>query len=382
MNYCQLKVKVRELFVYISFFLYCVALFFKRVNLPLDQAVLNKVMTVAALIAVTNIILDFRMGICQIFLTAFVGMFLLVDSLPTGNHELLYLFFLIWSCRNIDNKKIIKFIFGIVLVMTCLVGILTFGGVIENEMVIQNDTRIRYGMGYNVWSILPFQFMSLCMMYFYLSKKKIRIVQMVGLICLSYFIGVVTDTKSSVIITAVGIVCLYLSERIRVKNWKKLRWITLIPVILTLLSLVATYLYSKGIGLFIKLNAISNNRLVYPALGFSRYGVGLLANPDVEVSADPSSYFGIDNNYINLLIVWGVIALIVVLFMYSYIIRYCLENEDIKLLVIVLIMLGTALMWSRLLVLIEAEYLICFSNVFATPTRRKKRICKMAREKY
>ena len=88
----------------------------------------------------------------------------------------------------------------------------------------------------------------------------------------------------------------------------------------------------------------------------------------------PSNYFCKEtNNYINLLIAWGIVALIVILFVYSYLIKYCIRMENIKLLIIIMIFVFTAIMWSRLLVLIEAEYLVCFSEAFKDKRLRDKK---------
>lgn len=137
--------------------------------------------------------------------------------------------------------------------------------------------------------------------------------------------------------------------------------------------MLAVYFYAKGNNFFVKLNDTLNNRLIYPAIGLEQYGINIWANPDFEMIANADEYFGIDNNYMNLLIAWGIVGLVVVLFMYSYLIRYCIENENLKLLIIVTYMSVIALMWSRLLVLIEAEYIVCFSNVFSTDRQKKQK---------
>lgn len=367
------EVKRREIGVYIAILLYCAGLFLKRVNLPLNQFLLNKVMTLGALLAVANILLDTSMQVRQWIMTMVIGGLLLIDSLPTGNHELLYLFFIIWSCRNVDKEKMIRFIFALVLSMTIAVALLCCVGVINNELFIVEETRRRYSLGYSVWSILPFQYLGLCLIYLYNKQKKIGLVEVLLLNVIGAAIGLLTDTKSSVLFTMVGTFALYLSRFIKIRNWKRLRWAVWLPEALTLVSMLAVFFYARGNGFFIRLNGILNNRLIYPAIGWQRYGIGIWANPDFEMIATADEYFGIDNNYMNLLIAWGIVGLIVVLFMYSYLIKYCIENENLKLLVIVVFMAFTAFMWSRLIVLIEAEYIVCFSNVFSSDRQRKKR---------
>ena len=366
-------VKQREIGVYIAVLLYCGGLFLKRVNLPFEQFWLNKVMTLGALLAVANILLDSSMEVRQWIMTIIIGGLLLLDSLPTGNHELLYLFFIIWSCRNVEKDKMIRFIFVVVFSMTIAVALLCSAGIINNELFIVEETRRRYSLGYSVWSILPFQYLGLCLIYLYNKQKKIWLGEVVLLNVIGAAIGVLTDTKSSILFTAVGTFALYLSRFIKIKRWNRLKWAIWLPEALTLVSMLAVFLYGKGNSLFVRLNGILNNRLIYPAIGLERYGIGIWASPDFEMIANADEYFGIDNNYMNLLIAWGIVGLAVVLFLYSYLIKYCIENENLKLLIIVVFMAFTAFMWSRLIVLIEAEYIVCFSDIFSTGRQKKKK---------
>lgn len=373
MNSNHFTVKQREIGVYIAVLLYCGGLFFKRVNVPFEQFWLNKVMMLGALLAVINVLLDSSMKAKQWILTIIIGGLLLIDSLPTGNHELLYLFFIIWSCRNVEKDRMIRFIFTIALFMTIIVAISCCAGIINNELFIVEETRERYSLGYSVWSILPFQYLGLCLIYLYNKQKRIRLCEVLFLNVIAIIIGILTDTKSSFSFTIIGTLTLYLSCFIKIKKWKNLRWAIYLPEAVASVSLLAVYFYAKGNNFFVKLNDTLNNRLIYPAIGLEQYGINIWANPDFEMIANADEYFGIDNNYMNLLIAWGIVGLVVVLFMYSYLIRYCIENENLKLLIIVTYMSVIALMWSRLLVLIEAEYIVCFSNVFSTDRQKKQK---------
>ncbi|MBR1693354.1 MAG: hypothetical protein IJ711_11370 [Lachnospiraceae bacterium] len=365
-------IKKSELLMYLSILFYCTALFLKRVNLPFEQNLYNKAMMLAAVIALFNIVFDSKMGLRQILFTAFLGGLLFVDSIPTGNHEIFYLFLIIWGCRNMDAEKVIRFIFGIVFVLTLCVAAFTFLGVIENNVHITNDVRKRYDMGYSVWSILPFQYLSLSMMSLYLSKKKVKPLPVVLLIGIGGLIGILTDVKSACLINAIGLIGLYFAQYIKIRRWNKLRIFIWIPELLTLLSYVAVKLYDRGIGFFARLNVILNYRLMYPAMGLEQYGIHLFSNPDVQWASEAESYFGIDNCYLNVLVTWGVVGLLVVLCIYSFLIDYCIKKEDLQLFIITMMMVFVALMWSRLLVLIEAEILICYSDVFLTPFVKKR----------
>lgn len=372
--------KRRELFVYIAVFLYCTALFFKRTSIPIDQNILNKIMTISAVISLGNVIFDLEMSLKQWLITVMLGGFLFIDSIPTGNHELLYLFILIWSCRNVDKNKLMRYIYTIIIVLTLFIALFTGIGLIENERFVQNGVRVRYGLGYNVWSILPFQFYSICMYYMYFSKKVVRLDKIIFMSLCSVWIGIVTDTKTSIVITIVGLCTMYIVQSKKIINWKQLKILVLLPEVIAACSLFMTLGYINGNVLFQKLNILMNYRLMYQSIGLEKYGVSIFANGNYRVSAESGNYFGIDNQYMNLAIAWGISALIIVLIIYSHLIRYCLINKNIKLLIIVIIMVFMGIMWSRMLVLVEAAYLICFSDLFANANSTKQKL-KCRREK-
>ncbi len=53
---------------------------------------------------------DRKMNPKQWILTAVIGLLLLVDSLPTGNHELFYLFIIIWAVEILKKRALMKYI--------------------------------------------------------------------------------------------------------------------------------------------------------------------------------------------------------------------------------------------------------------------------------
>ncbi|MBQ8246567.1 MAG: hypothetical protein IJZ42_05500 [Lachnospiraceae bacterium] len=360
------NVKQREIVIYVAIMLYCVALFLKRVNMPLDHNVLNKIMTLGAMLSVANIVFDSRFSFRRMILTVSIVFLLFLDSVPTGNHEILYWFIMIWGCRNIDNERLIRYIFKIVLVMTILIAVGTVLGIVDNELFIQNGTRYRYGLGYTPWSILPFQFFSLCMMYICLKKKNIPLLYVFGMSVLAIVIGLLTDTKTSIVITIFGVFVLYFLQNIEIKNWRRLKIMTIFPSVLVVMSFLLTYLYNQGNAFVAKLNIFLNYRIMFQSIGISKYGIGLWANWEANTAVSTvEEYYGIDNQFISLAVNWGLVALVFVVILYTWVVFYLIKIRNKKLLFFVLLMLCMAMMWSRLLVLIEAGFVVCFSDVFS-----------------
>ena len=382
----KIKIKRREWLIYLILFLYCAALFFKRVSLPFDaENFLNNCMTLAAILSLVDIAFDFRMTLKQWVLFGLIGVLLFVDSIPTGNHELLYLFLVLWTCRNTDKRRTIKYIWIMVVIFTILTMGLVLLGVVKNESFLLDGWRERYGLGYGVWSILPFQYMSICIYALYFKKRKIKLKDLVIITLGAVPIFMLTDTKSGLAYTCVGALGLYIVDRVKNIKWEKMVWLQWLPIMASVGSYATVLFFIKGTALLEKVNIFLNYRLMYPALAFQRYSLRWLANPELYDSfGQADAYFGIDNNYLNLLFTWGIIALIIVCYIYMIIIRRCLADQDGRLLFLVLFSLFIGLTWSRMIVLIEAEFLVCFSDLFRNEKKAifENRLKKVGIEEY
>lgn len=369
----RFAVNHREFLVYVAILLYCTAFFLTRVRIPLSQSIIYKTMFLGAFLALLNVFFDNKFTKKQIFLSLFLGIIILLDALPIRNYEILTLYIIIWGCRGINYEKIIKFILKIVIIMTIATMFLTFCGIVEGNVHVTNFVRTRYDFGYGAWTILPFQYLSLAMMLLYVKKRKANLWNIIILIAIGFVICDWADVKSAKLLLVIGLFGLYACNYIKIKKWQNLKFLILLPELLALISFIATTIYKNtDLEIIQKINSILNNRLMYAAIGLEKYGISLLSNTTFKTIHASDGYFGIDNCYLYLLVAWGIIGLIIIMFIYSYIIHYCIKTENLKLLFITLIMVMNAIMWNRLLVLIEMEMLICFADIF-----KQKKVTKM-----
>lgn len=371
MNRQGIVVKNRELLIYVSVLMYCVAYFMSRVKLPLSQPLIYWTMILAAFICLANVLFDARFTYKQIILSIVVGLLLLVASFPVRNFEILYLYCLIWGCRNLENDKVIKFIVWIIVTLIVITMLLGGVGVVESSVRITNVTRERYDFGYSSWTILPLQYVSTIIFLLYLKKKKIRFRDIIIPIIVGFNICVLADVKTGIVLLVTGTMGLLLCEHIKIRKWKKLYFLVAVPEMLALVSYALVKLYATGqYGILDKVNQALNNRLLYPVRGLESYGVHLLSNPEYKTVHLDSGYFGIDNAYLYMLVAWGVLATIVMLGVYSYIIYYCIREKNLRLLFITLLLVCNAVLWNRVLVLIEYVIVVCFSDAFKKNERQ------------
>lgn len=365
--------KNREVLVYVSVGMYCIAYFMSRVKVPISQRLIYWTMIIAAFIAVGNVFLDTQLSSKQIIISLIVGALILLGSIPVRNFEILYLYCLVWSCRNLENDEIIRYITKIMLCMIVITWMLSVVGVVEGSIQITNEIRERYDFGYSSWAILPLQYTMMFLFLLYLKREKIHVRDVILGGTIGIAICIKADVKTGIIILFAGTIGLILCDCIAIKKWKKLYFLVALPEILTLGSYLSVKLYAHGkYNILSKINSVLNNRLMYPAQGLDKYGIHILSNPQYETIYNDAGYFGIDNSYLYILVSWGIIIGTVILVAYSYIIYNCIKKQNLRLLFLTILLVCSAVLWNRLLVLIEYQIVICFSDVFKIEGSRNK----------
>lgn len=359
-----MKIKKKEILIYISLTLYAVANFFIRTSFYSDSnSQLFKFMTIISVaLMLSNVLFEKSFNIKKILGFLFLAVLFWIDSIPSGWHDFFYIFIIIWGCRNCDFKKIIKYLITLIGVLV----IIMFGayvlGIANNDVHIQGS-RIRSSLGYTSWTILPFQLFSLSVFYFYVNDKRFFIDRIL-IYAVNYFVYLQTDVKTTLPLL---IICDILMALGRKKNfhWNKLKKFVFIPELAALISYIVFAVYLKFDSVKPILNVVFNYRLYNVARAIAAYDVTWLSNPYAEWFASETEYLIVDNSYYYILLTWGILGLILVLGIYSYIIWYSIKIRDNKLFLITLVYVFISLFWSRMFVLSEALMLIVFSRAFS-----------------
>ena len=102
--------------------------------------------------------------------------------------------------------------------------------------------------------------------------------------------------------------------------------------ILAILSIALTAIYSDGNSLWSKLDGTLMARLKYGKMAFTDYGIKLFGQ-HIEMVGNGGSlelkgeYFFLDCSYVNILMTWGIVLLIVVLLLFGY--ACCKNRKDL-----------------------------------------------------
>lgn len=366
----------QELLIFISLFLFLLVEIDKRTSAPVFEEVSTIFKLCACLLVIVDTFIKKSATNFQIILFLIVSGILFVDSLPSSLQFLVFFIIITWGIRDRNIDVYLAFLFKATLVMTVLISLLCIFGIYEDVVFVQQflgKERIRHSLGFTSWTILPFQYLALTMYYTYLKKENINFVTYLLILIGGFIIFRLTDTKSAFLFLILFVFAGYLLRFYQVKKWKRYRIFLLFPWVITAGSFFLCKMYQNGNSFIEAINRMINNRIAYASKAISMYGIRFLSNGEVQWSGDIDNYLIVDNSYINVLLTWGIIGLVVVLFIYSYLLYYAVRIQDKYLLLVVLFFLLVCTMWDRLLIFPDAEFILLFGYFFTSKERKKKR---------
>lgn len=373
------KIKKNELLSYMSIFFFTFHYMSVRTSCYLLEKYSDFLIYIAVFLSLIEIIIKRILTKKQLILFGIIGMILFIDSIPSGFHMLIYWFIILYGLRDKNIDKYLKFVFILLITFTIIIFFLYKINVCENIQSIQylnGKVRIRNSLGFSSWTVLPFQFLSLVMYYVYFNKDKVHFYLYVAFILIGFYLYLHTNTRSAFAYLIIFTILSYLCRFIKNIRWKKLNFLVLLPCFFTFISYFLLYFYQKGSFYLQKLNSILNNRFFYAAQAVDMYKLNWLSNKEVKWTSEAQNYLIVDNSYLSILIKWGIVGLVMVLFVYSYLIFWAIKKNDKYLLLCILEILVICLMWERLLNFLDVIFVLLFGHFFA-----QKRLFKVNSKK-
>ncbi len=246
---------------------------------------------------------------------------------------------LILGTRNVSFEKILKSY----LVVTGAIFFLAFAasllGVIENLQYVTETRGIRNSFG----TIYPTDFAAhvfyWIVTYFYLMGERLKSWHYIGTAIVAaliyYFCNARLDSGCILFIAilyGIGNALRKSRTNRRIKHvWEHtwMRFGMLVMPLLAIFSILITVMYRKGSRGWDAINKFSNGRVALGKTGFTDYGVKLFGQNVVMKGFGGNTelvndYFFLDCSYVNILICYGIVILIIVLGLHVY---CCYKNR-------------------------------------------------------
>lgn len=370
----KITLKLSDTLYYLSYFIWLFFIFISQTSLVNKFPVIYKLRILAM---VVSIILLFVKFLCEKhtieFILTYFGALCLGIAIGITVHKPYYALMvistilLIVSIKNVNFRNVlILWSSSIALFMFLIFGLVKLN-LIENSLRIQSGGRVRFSQGYFYVSFGANYLFHLTLVYLYIRLSKIKFWEILGLGLLNYYFYINTDTKSAFYSAILSLVLVYLFRN-KTLSPKLLsimgRFVLTVGV---LLPIALTYFYNGSSKFFHTLNIFLTGRLSLGHKAWSLFGVHLFGQRiDWALQQSATSVFDdylyVDSSFVNILLHYGVILLIIIWFSYYQLIKREYFNT-IEMLVFVVLIIHSMfdpqffeLMYNPLLLLIGVSW--------------------------
>lgn len=300
----------------------------------------------------------------SLFLIAIILSINILTLYITKETSLFLTFLMIICAKNIDAKTFIKrdFIFKLIIIIFVISCYKL--GYADNNIMYRDDGLIRNSLGFTHPNRLGLLLFSMCCDLIYIHNKNYKLIDYLFLLFSLIICSVVCDSRSSQIgIIAILIEILYLKMRDRNKSIPK--GIILLPVMFAIITFLLTFLYSKNISIMYDINKLISNRLLYCLKFFQYYGITLFGNvfEFYGMWGISNRLSVLDNAYMHILIHYGILNFILIISLFTKLIKNSITNKKIEIIIYIIPFLAYGLMEHHIFEIQFNSILICMSEL-------------------
>ena len=278
----------------------------------------------------------------------------LATVLKSESQLYLFYFLMIFAAKDINANKLVKitcWIQGILLLL--IVGLSQLG--ILSDYMFDTNSRMRHGLGFTWASHGSTIFFFFIMAYVYLRNEKATIYEYAVLSAINYWLYQMTDARMGFYLSTLFLIYVFVMKyywQNRKEKIRKNKVLVLAPAFFCVVALVLHMRYDKNNALFASLNQMLSGRLELGFKAMEKYGLTLFGQPILWVGhghgASAQEYNYVDSSYLQILFENGVISLVLVVLLYTYIMYRAIKIKDFYLQSILLCILVFSVTEPRL----------------------------------
>lgn len=327
---------------YITFF--SILSFGKGLGLDFNDKMFLLLGVIASIFLVFQVVL-YKYTWVDIFKILFWIGFSIIILANAGKTTVFISIITIILAKNINYNKLMKCIFITRLISFVIVVTLSIIGIIDNDVYTKIDEKgieiLRYSLGFSHPNITFLNFFILVTLYVYLKNKNIKLVNYLVIIISAIVLYKITYSRTGLISIFIVIFFSVLFNRISFDKNKIFKNIIIfIPSIAGVGSLCISYFYNSSNKVMSFINEILTGRLELGHRFLMNYKINLFGQEIIESSNLDGAYLRIDNGYISLILVYGLISFLLFLCIQTLLLKRLFNEKryyDILLIVVFLI---------------------------------------------
>lgn len=288
--------------------------------------------------------------------------FLALEVLFSRNNTMVLYVFLFLGAIGIDSKQIVRIsliVKGCFLFLSILFSQI---GLIQDYMFLDGG-RNRHGLGF-IWTTTgSILYLHILLEYIYVRREKITIIEFAVMELVNIWFYRMTDASMAFYLTTAFILyfaCIHLQKK-KFFFSKKIKWVMpLFPSVCALTAIWAQFAYNERNPFWISVNLFTHGRLKLGHDAIEKYGITLLGQPMEWIGFSmrklKGTYNYVDSSYLQLLIEFGILFLLLVLLVYTVLLIRGLVIEDYYLIAILAFLLVFAMSEPRLMNLMYTSF--------------------------
>ena len=316
----------------------------------------------------------YKESIRNLIIYAIIILFAIISYVNSKMTDYLTLVLVVIATKNIEIKKIVKFLFEyylIILIVHIIAYVLMMLLDSSSIHVIQRDTISRYSffLGH------PNTFAALIawtnIMYLYLKYEKINKLDYIGSFLVAIFIFFVPNSRTSALLLILTIILIVIFK----SNKRKLINIFKFALPIISITMFIILFNNDQIDFISKLDSFFNARIrlaiaIYENFGIAMFGVYVPFGEELKILYKYGlTQLTVDSTYYSLLFSYGIVNTIIFLLVYT---RICLKKQTESKIILFLVI------WSIYAITetLALSPILCFPLLFATELIEKRKRVK------
>lgn len=220
--------------------------------------------------------------------------------------------------RHIKSDKIFQR-YQLVVISVVLFTLVLYLLGIYNYDALDSGGKMRLYLGFTYVSFLSNYFLHILLVYFAVKKRQINVWETVAIILINYNIWILTATRAKyygIYLFLLFLWGLKLFPRIYQSRIFIAAALSTMPI-LAVLIIYLSYIFTPSNAFLVRLNKILTNRLSLGHQAIEKYGFTLFGSKTMWVTGRygierMEEYFYVDSSYLNIMLSFGVITLLLV----------------------------------------------------------------------
>lgn len=337
----SLNIKRKENYFFLAYGIYLLALYFPKTSFYIDGNIADKILVCMRYFSYSILSIGLLIEKADVKKMTLFGILLLIYTYALWNSDKTIVFGLIfaYAARKIEMNKILRFTYRYCVIQYVIVLVSALIGIINNKVIIMDDRRLRYALGFGHPNNTSMYFFIILLLYFIIQKGYIKGRKILLWMILSTIIYGLTQSRTGFIMD----VLLILIAAVYKPLYRLIEKSKIIKIIIAegvplfaVLNYIIAFQYERN-NYIREISSLLTGRFNLASKALQTWGVSIWGRPIKWTYTLGQQYLVVDSSYMRNLIEFGLVGFGLLLFCYFIFCWNCMNHNNIVYAVAVLL---------------------------------------------